>query len=152
MQNVRLVIRGVEIEDADVGVMQVRDPGRPDVRRDAVLVGQPEQRSRVGGQRVVHDASLLGNLDALQPVREAAGDVLLDEALLVDPCRKPLHRDGALADVREHDRRDGLVVRRDVSLGDPVCGEEHFLRMGDHGDSLTTSRGALSCRTPSRRG
>ena len=63
-----------------------------------------------------------------------------------------LHRDRAAANVRQHDRRDRLVVRRELALGDPVVGEEHLLGMRDHGRSLTTSRAALSVRTPSSRG
>ena len=36
-----------------------------------VLVGEPQQRSRVGDERMVHDAVLLRHLDALEPRRES---------------------------------------------------------------------------------
>ncbi len=78
---------GIEVEDADVGVVQVRRARRPHVRRDAVLVGEPEQRSRVADERMVHRAALLRNLDALQPLGETLRDVLLQEALLADAGR-----------------------------------------------------------------
>ena len=66
-----IVVGRIEIEDADVGVVQVRRARRPDVRRDAVLVGHPEQRSRVGDERMVHGAVLLRHLDALAASRES---------------------------------------------------------------------------------
>ena len=41
--------------------------------------------------------------------------------------------------MRQHDRRDRLVVRGELALGDPVVREQHLLGMRDH-VSLTTSR------------
>ena len=63
-----------------------------------------------------------------------------------------LHRDGTAADVRQHDRRDRLVVRGELALGDAVVREQHLLGVRDHGISRTTSRADLSVRTPSNRG
>ena len=89
----------------------------------------------------------------LQPGREAVDDVLLQEALGADARRKPLHRDRPAAQVRQHHRRDQVVVGGQLALGDAVVGEEHLVGMRDgHGRSRTTSRAALSSRRPSSRG
>ena len=142
-QHAQVVFGGVEIEDADVGVVQVRRARRPHVRGDAVLVGQPQQRSRIADERMAHRPALLGHLDALQPTRESLRDVLVHEARLADARREALHRDRTRADVRQHDRRDRLVVRRELALRDPVLREHHLLGMRDH-VSFTTSRAGLS--------
>src|SRR5687768_16881122 len=60
-QHVQLtsVLRGarrIEIKDADVGLVKVRRTRRPDVNRDAVLVREPQQRSRVGHNRMIDSA------------------------------------------------------------------------------------------------
>ena len=85
-QHLRIVLRRIEIEDADVRVVQIRRARRPHVRRDGVLVRDPEQRPRVGDDRVMHRAVLLRHLDALEPVRKALRDILLDEPLLPIPA------------------------------------------------------------------
>ena len=54
-----IVRRRIEIEDADVGVIELRHPRDPDVLRDRVLVGHPQQRSLVGDDRMMDDAVLL---------------------------------------------------------------------------------------------
>ena len=136
--------RRIEIEDAEVRVVEVRHARRPHVRRDAVLVGQPEQRSRVGHERMVDGAVLLRHLDALEPGREALRHVLLQEPLLADAGGIALHRDRPAAEVRQHHRRDRLVVGGQLALGDAVVREQHLLGMRDHGVSRTTSRAALS--------
>ena len=59
---------------------------------------------------------------------------------------------GRLHDVRQHERRDHFVVRRQLALGNSVVGKQNFFGMRDHHVSLTTSRGDLSMRTPSNRG
>ena len=70
-QHFLIVDRWIEIEDADVGMRQVGRARRPHVGRDGVLIDDPQQRSRVGDERVVHRATLLWRLDSLQPLREA---------------------------------------------------------------------------------
>src|SRR5438874_1714435 len=101
---------------------------------------------------MVNDAVFLRHVDALEPVGEALRDALLPEAFLIDAGRIPLHRDRPPANVRQQHRRDRFVVRRELAFGDAVLGEQHFLGMRDHGASRTTSRAALSKRTPSSRG
>ena len=48
------------------------------------------------------------------------------------PAGIALHGDRAAADVRQHQRRDRLVVGGQLALGDPVVGEQHLLGMRDH--------------------
>src|SRR5690349_3975883 len=120
--------------------------------RDRVLVGCPEERPYVGDNRMMDDALLLGHFDAFQPIGKSLRNVLLPESLTSNPRRISLHRHRPAAQVRQHHRRDGFVVRRQLSFGDPVLWKEHLLWMGDHDGSRTTSRGFLSVRTPSSRG
>src|SRR5262249_47902394 len=109
--------------------------------------------ANVRDEWVVHDAALLRHRHALEPLRKSLADVLLDEALAADPAGKPLHRHRPPPHVRKHQRRDGLVVRGQLAFRDPVVWKKHFVWMRDrHGCSLTTSRAALSNRTPFSRG
>src|SRR5436190_21964358 len=116
------------------------------MRRDAVLVDQPEQRSRVAGERMMHAPAFFRNLDALQPLRESLCNVLLKEARLADAAVEALHRYRPAAKMRQHEWRDRLVIRGELALGDSVVREEHLFRVRDHGVSRTTSRAALSVR------
>ena len=81
---------------------------------------------------MVHDAILLRHLHALQPLGVAAGDVLLPEPLPSDAGGVALHGDGPALKVGEHHRGDGLVVGRELALGDAVLGEEDLVRVRDH--------------------
>jgi hypothetical protein len=133
-------------------MIQIGNPRRPHVLRDRVLIRDPEQRSRVGHDRVVDDAVFLRHFDALQPLRKALGDVLLPEPLLADSRRIPLHRHRPAAQVRQHHRRDRLVIGSELSLGDAVIGEEHLVRVRDHpstslGATLSLSKGHGSSLT-----
>jgi hypothetical protein len=132
-QHGRLVFPGrVEVEDADVRVVQVRRARRPHVLSDGVLIGHPEQRTQVGDERMVHDAVLLRHLDPLEPVGKPLRHVLLPETLPADARRVALHGDGAGADVRHHHRRDRLVVGGELALGNPSVWKQHLLRMRNH--------------------
>src|SRR6476469_3470589 len=81
---------------------------------------------------MVNDPVLLWNLDALQPRWKPAGDVFLPEAFPADAARIALHRDGPPREMRQEHRRESLVVRRQVTLGDPVVGKHDLLGMRDH--------------------
>ena len=151
-QHACIVDRRIQVEHTDVRVVHVRRARCPHVRRDAVLVDKPQQRPRVRDDWMVHDAVLLGNLDALQPFRKPFRHILLNKSLLADAGRKAFHRDGTTNDVRQHHGRDHLVVSGEFAFRNPVIREQHLFGMGDHHVSLTTSRGDLSYRTPSSRG
>src|SRR5919112_4899441 len=148
----RLVGR-VQIEHADVRLIHVRRARRPHVRRDAVLVGHPEQRARVRDEWMMNGAVLLGHLDALQPLGKTLRHVLLEKPRLRDAGVIALHRDGTRPDVREHHGRDRLVVRREVALGDgrlrSLWREQYFVGMADLDDRLRVARAHV--RTSSRR-
>src|SRR5438874_826069 len=124
------------------------------MRRYTVLIGQPHEVARVGDNGIVDDAVLVRHGNALEPLGRALPDVLLKEPLRADAAMKALHRHRSARQMWQHDRRDELVVRDDLALGDAVVRKHHLLRMRDHvgaHDSGTTSLGALSDRTPSRR-
>ena len=146
---IRSVAGWIEIKNADVGLVKVRRTRRPDVNRDAVLVREPQQRTRVSHNRMIDSALVLWNLDAFQPCRKTFRDVLLKEAGRGDTAVITLHRYGATPDVRQHQGRNARVVRREFSLRDAVVGKEDFLWMTNH---YLTSRGSLSLRIPGSRG
>src|SRR5579872_1502265 len=93
-QDVRLIVGGrIEIEDADIGAVEIRDARRPDVVRDRVLVRGPQERWQIVDERMAHGAVLLRHVDARQPLRESLDDALLPEAFLADAGWVALHRD-----------------------------------------------------------
>src|SRR5688572_28730600 len=101
---------------------------------------------------MVYGTVLLRDFDPLEPRRKALRHVLLNEALFSDAGGIPLHRDRTARHMRHHDRRNHLVVLRQLPLGNSVVREQHLLGVRDHASSLTTSRAALSVRTPINRG
>src|SRR5688572_1060039 len=100
---------------------------------------------------MIHRAALLRHRDAHQPVGKAFRDILLPKTLRPDAAGISLHRDRTGAHVREHHGRDRLVISGDLALGDAVVWKQHLFGVSDH-VSRTTSRGALSKQTPTRRG
>ena len=82
-----IILRRIEIEHADVRVIEIGHARAPDVLRDRVLIGDPHQRALVGDHRMMHDAVFLRDLDALEPVGKPLRDVLLPEPLLADARR-----------------------------------------------------------------
>src|SRR5262245_2647528 len=151
-QPVEILAGGIEVEDADIRVVQPGSARHPDVRRDRVLVGHPQERADIGHERMMDDPVFFWNLDSFEPVRKSFRDILLPEPFLANPRRVPLHRHRPPAQMRQHDGRDRLVVRSELALRDAVFGEEDLVWMRDHRDSRTTSRADLSKRTPSSRG
>ena len=152
-QHVRLVARRIEVEHAQVGLIEAG--GARDGHTCSVMLfwfaSHCSERAIVG-QRVVDRAALLRRLDALQPRREALAHVLLDEPLAPDAVRKALHRDRRRRRCGSITGATGVVVRRELALGDAVVGEQHLLGMRDHARSLVGPR-APPCRSePSRRG
>src|SRR6185436_1707995 len=101
-QNVQIVARWIEIKDADVGLVEVRRTRRPHVNRDAVLVREPQQRSRVGDNRMIDRPFVLWNLDAFQPFRKTFRNVLLKEPGRAYAAVITLHCHGPTPDVRQH--------------------------------------------------
>src|SRR4051812_21228303 len=116
------------------------------MRRYGVLIGQPEKRIDIACNRMMYGAAFLWDFDPLQPLGKAFFHIFLEEAVSTDAAMVSLHRDGPPAYVRQHIRRNELVIRREFALGDPVLREHQLLRMRNHGTSRTTSRAALSSR------
>ena len=136
-QHLRLVSGRVEVEDADVGVVQVRRARRPDVRRDACS-GSPSRAAiacRVtSGWCTV--PPFFGTSTRSSHSGKPFETSFCKKPFFADAGRVALHRDRTAADVRQHDRRDRLVVGGELALGDPVVGEQHLLGMRDHDVSL----------------
>src|SRR5437763_9160924 len=72
------------------------------------------------------------------------------DVLMPDGKRSICH--GTLADVRQHDWGNRLVVRGEFSLGEPVLREQHLLGVADHlhplGRSPARSRRRAVTRLP----
>src|ERR1043166_10212798 len=85
-------------------------------------------------------AVLLRNFNALEPLRKTLRHVLLKETLLGNAAMVALHRDRPTTQVRQHHRRDHLVVRGELALRDPVSGKQDLFRMSDH-ETTASSRG-----------
>src|SRR5439155_27305963 len=89
-------------------------------------------RVRVVDERKVDEARAAlarmgAELPRLDPARHSLRRLLLEEGLARDPLTPALHREGAVAKVRDNRRRDGAVVLEEVALGNPVVREEHAL-------------------------
>ena len=111
------------------------DARRPDVRRYAVLVGEPGEPARVAHDRVVHDTVGLRHGHTLEPFRRALRHVLLEEALLADAVVKALERHGPPREMRHHDRGDQRVILGQLALGDAAVRKHHLLGVRDHDES-----------------
>src|SRR5688572_4721169 len=116
------------------------------MRRDAVLVDEPEQGFGIRHQWIVDNPILLRDLDALEPLRESFRYILLNESLSCDAGGIAFHRDRAADDMRQHHRRDHLVIAGKFTFCDASVWKQDFVRMCDHHVSLTTSRADLSSR------
>jgi hypothetical protein len=90
---------------------------------------------------VAHGApAALADLDRADPVRRALGQVLLEEAALLDAAAEALHRDRPVAQVRQHRAGDRAEVVVQVVLGQPVgrpqqpvgVGQLHLARRRAH--------------------
>src|SRR6266511_1543758 len=99
------------------------------MRRDAVLVDEPEQRACVANDWMVHRPAFLRDPHALEPLRKTLRHILLKKSWLADAAVVPLHRHRTGADVWQHYRRDRFVIGSELALGDSLVGEEHFVRM-----------------------
>jgi hypothetical protein len=94
---------------------------------------------------LLQDAVLLFHRGAGDPVREVAGDVLLEDPLTGDAIRVAGHRDQPLAEVEQHPVGHLCVVLDEVALGDLIAGEQDLIRMGQV--NLDTSGGQALCVT-----
>ena len=113
-------------------VVEVRRTRRPHVNRDAVLVGEPEQRSSVVCDRMMNRAAVLWHFDTHKPLRKPFRNVFLKEARRSNAAVITLHRDWTATQVRQHDRRDRFVVRGQLAFCDPIVRKQDLVRMSDH--------------------
>ncbi len=121
-----VLARRVEVEDQQVGVVGPVGPGEPAVRGDAGLADQVEQGGQVVADRVVDGAARLGQLAAVDPLREVPGGVLLHDPRAVDAVGVALQHQRPAAQLRQDAAGDAAVVRGQVGLGEAV-GREQLL-------------------------
>src|SRR5829696_7455043 len=77
-------------------------------------------------------ASVLRNLNTLQPLRKSLRYIFLKETRRSDAAVKTFHRDWTAAQVRQHDGRNRFVVRHKLTFGDAIVGKQNLFRMSDH--------------------
>jgi hypothetical protein len=108
----------IEVEDQLIGVVELVDPREPDVRRDAGLVCQVDERLGVLDHDVLDAAAALAlHACPRDEVGEVVGRQPLLDLLALDPVREALHVHRPAANVRQHRLGDPLVVARELGLG-----------------------------------
>ena len=143
-----------------VGTVEAVAAAKPAVKRDARLARQVDQRGGVASHHVLDRALAGRNLDPADPIGEVGARVLLEDPLAVDSVRKPLVVERPPDDVREHRPGHLLVVAGQIRLRyvrrkQDLVGTSDFDgaaprldRDAHEGTSRTTSRAALSSRSP----
>jgi len=99
--------------------------------RNAVLIGKPQKRSDVVGNRMVYSPTVFGYFNPFEPLRESLHHILLKKSRLTNAAMKSFHRDGAIANVRQHDWSDLFVIVGKLRLRDAFSWKEDLLGMGD---------------------
>ena len=72
---------------------------------------------------MMNGAAVLRHFHAFQPFRKTLDYVFLKEARLIDPAMKTLHRDRAIAHVRQHDGCNRFIVSGHLTFSDAVRGK-----------------------------
>ena len=124
----KVVAGWIEIEDHLVGVIGLVDATEPHVRCDARLIRQVHQCRRILADHMPYGPLPLLHRGRVNPRREVRGGLLLNEPRALDPIRKPLHRHGPIAEVRQHRAGDMFVIVGELALVDALVGEEQLLR------------------------
>ncbi|MEJ7730124.1 MAG: hypothetical protein WKG00_12995 [Polyangiaceae bacterium] len=128
---VHLACRRIEVDHEAVGREQLLRAHRGDVQLDDVLVGEVDEALGVAHHRVLGDAALLGDLDALDERRVVRGGVLLEEALPAHPAREALQAQRPPGGVLQDARRRAAVPLDHLALGVARLGEDDALGVGD---------------------
>jgi hypothetical protein len=124
----RRAVGWIEIEDENVGFGRRLDAARPDVKRDAALVREVDERfGRIADR--IRDLRLAAERDAIDRRRIVLLRVLLEEAACGDAFREALHRERAAAQLGEHHARHIGVVRDDITFRDAFC--DHAIGVRD---------------------
>ena len=127
------VVRRVEVEEHEVGTVGLVDARVPGVHVDAVHLHHPEHGlGRVDEREVDEPRLALARVGAEGACRDPGGHplrrLLLEVRLAAHAVRRALHRERAVAEVRDEYRRDRAVVLEQVLLRDPLVGEEDAFR------------------------
>ena len=125
-------VRWIEVEHHLVGLVGLLDAREPDVHRHHVVLGQVDESRRIVDYGVRDSAAPLEiERRALDPGRKRIGHALLLNGVVLDPTRKSIHVQRTVADMRNHARRNLLVILSELALGDAVRREEDLLGVSD---------------------
>ena len=149
----------VEVEEHEVRAVGLVDAGVPRVHVDAVHLHHPEHGLRRVEEREVDEPRpALARVGAEGAGRNPGGHplrrLLLEVDVTVRAVREALHRERAVAEVRDEHRRDRAVVLEQVLLRDSLVGEEDAFRAREadrplcHGAGCTHPGAPLSMRLP----
>jgi len=121
---------GIEVEDAPVRVLEIRDPRAPEVEGDGPEVDQEGERLCVLADELPDGSFVAFHLHGVNPGRHVGTTgLLLEEALAVDPVREAGEHQRPVAQVRQHPRGDRLVVANEVPLAEAVLGEPDLVEV-----------------------
>ena len=122
----------VEVEDAPVGVTEVGDPAAPHVHQEGRRVGDVAKSEGVVDHEVVEIplTSFAVHRLGADPLGSPVGSVLLVERRPVDAVGVAGQYETAVLEVRQHERRDGVVVGDHVPLGHARLGVQHLVEVG----------------------
>jgi hypothetical protein len=146
----------VEVEDEPVRVLlraAGAEPPLRDVQFERGLLRHPHQGRQIVDDRVLVVVLRVVDRVVPHPVRGRVGQVLLEEDLALDTVGPALPGHGAVLDVRDHPRRDPLVVLDHPTLRGAGLGVEHLVGVRereppvpDQDDGL--ARGGTHSATP----
>src|SRR5271166_715023 len=111
---------GIEIEDDEVGALEVVVLRTPGMNFKHTHLGQSGERLRSGERDVWLDLAglLVGNIDGFHPRRKGAGHMFLEEAGTAAAFRTTHQRERPASYIGKHVRTNGPVIIRELLLGE----------------------------------
>ena len=123
---------GIEIEDETIGLLDIGDLRSPAVQLDRAHLDAGEQALGIVDIEIgLVMPILLADRDVLHGIAEAAGVMLLEEALLGAPLRAADEADRTIGQPFEDRIGEAGVIIGELPLGDAAFGVEHAIAAAD---------------------
>src|SRR6266487_1227945 len=109
----------VEVEEKVVGMLKIGIAAGPGIVVDAAEAGQEQKGSAVIGSRVVNFFSPFFGIKrhGCEPLRYAFAQIFLKESLSLDSVRIAAQDQGSIAEKRQNEVGDTIVVGEKVPFG-----------------------------------
>ena len=121
------VLGGIEVKDEPVGVLDIVCPGAPGVDLRHPHLRQRNQPLDAVDGEVGRALASHGHLP--DQMGETRHGMSLEETLGADAVRRAEQRDRPTGDMRQQARGHGLVVGRQITLGDALLRPEQLVRV-----------------------